>query len=88
MAPVTNRVYFICSIQDYLTVLLVLLTQSLDVSYCLFILLFFIFEIWELASMSARDYYDVLGVNKNATASEIKKAYYGVSLGLTAFVYV
>lgn len=38
--------------------------------------------------MSARDYYDVLGVNKNATASEIKKSYYGVSLGLAAFVYV
>lgn len=31
------------------------------------------------ASMSARDYYDVLGVNKNATASEIKKSYYGLA---------
>lgn len=31
------------------------------------------------ATKSARDYYDTLGISKNATASEIKKAYFGLA---------
>ena len=38
--------------------------------------------------MSKRDYYDILGINKSASAEEIKKAYRKVAIKYLSLIHI